>query len=226
MIKTKLIQISLLAALASTGSILAQVKAQPETFVLDPIRPFVYLKFDHFGPGEPWATDDVPFRLWFKLVSNCNVTIQVRTFGGLDHALGVMDEVIQNEKLLMIVSESEPEPKLNPISEPISGTTSAGVSSQSASTDANRTTKSEAPMPSGYWGELSSSLDLTPGKEVLFSLPVNHLSTRWHFEIPFTFKVPAGHCCRAEEVGGEPEMSLRYDLADLPDKIQEKIKEF
>jgi hypothetical protein len=81
-------------------------------------------------------------------------------------------------------------------------------------------------MPSGYWGELSSSLDLAPGEEVLLSLPVNHLSTRWHFEIPFTFKVPAGQVYRPEEVGGKPETRLRYDLADLPDKIQEKIKEF
>ena len=43
-------------------------------------------------------------------------------------------------------------------------------------------------------------------------------------KIPFIFKVPAGHCCRDEKVGGEPEMHLRYDLWDLPKAVQDQIK--
>lgn len=231
MFRTRLIQISLLVALASTSSVHAQVKAQPEAFVLDPNRPFVYLKFDHFGPGEPWGTEDAPFRLWFKLVNNCKVTIQVRTFGGPDDALGVMDQVVEDEKPFMVETGLGPEPEPISISESIPERTIAGASSQSAPTNDNRTKKTETlkperPMPRGYgyMGEVFSSLSLASGKEVLFSLPANHLSTKWHFEIPFTFAAPAVRCCRAEEVGGEPEMHLRYDLYDLPDNIQVKIK--
>jgi hypothetical protein len=56
----------------------------------------------------------------------------------------------------------------------------------------------------------------SPGESILFSIPVNHLSKRWHIEIPYTFALPRGKCCHNLDVGGEPVMVIVYGLEDLP----------
>jgi hypothetical protein len=225
----RLIRISgmLLAVLLASCGAIAQDKPKPDSLVIDPSRPFVYLKFDHFGSGKTWGEDEVPFRIWFRLVNNCRHTIQVRTFGGPDNALGVMDRVVQNEKPFMVV-ESENAPTLIPLGGmlpeiPTSGTPQAAPAAQAKPAKV-QPSREPMKMPYGYESEVSSEMDIPPGTEAYFSLPANHLSETWHFEIPFTFKVPRGHCCRTEDVGGEPLIVLRYDLEDLPERVQSKLK--
>jgi hypothetical protein len=210
--------------LVAATCVVAQVNPRSDSFVLDPNRPFVYLKFDHFGPGATWGDDEVPFRIWFRLVNNCKIPIKIRTFGGPDGALGVMDRVVEDEKIFTITSDtglaSEPIPISILIPELPSQAPPQTSPAQQAASSANR-----APhMPFGYESEVSSVQEIASGKEVYFSLPASHLSKSWHFVIPFTFKVPQVHCCRAEDVGGEPEMHLTYKLWDLPPAIQTEIK--
>jgi hypothetical protein len=230
------IPIMLLATLLFSVSVVAQDKPQPDSFVLDPSRPFIYLKFDHFGPGAPWGDNEVPFRIWFRLVNNCRVPIKIRTFGGPGGALGVMDRVVEDEKILTITADhgliDTPEP--SPISDlipelPLPGSPSTRPSAQTPAVknEPSQTTTDEEPsakMPSGYESEASSSAEIAPGRDVYFSLPANHLSTTWHFVIPFTFVVPLESCCRPADIAGEPENLLRYDLWDLPDSIKTQIK--
>jgi hypothetical protein len=173
------------------------------------------LKFDHFGPGNPWEENEVPFRIWFKMVNNCKVPIQIRTFGGPDGALGVMDRVVKDEDFLKMI----PEPVIVMPEPPLVGTLQVD-----RSLEAQLRAKEVVAQPWGYESEVSSTMLIPSEKAVLFSLPANHLSEKWHFEIPFTFKLPSGHTSRPEDVGGEPQMQLRYHLWDLPDAVQVQVK--
>jgi hypothetical protein len=38
--------------------------------------------------------------------------------------------------------------------------------------------------------DVASLIAIGPGEEMLFSMPVNHLSKRWHVEITFAFELP------------------------------------
>ena len=86
--------------------------------------------------------------------------------------------------------------------------------------------KSEAKaeqIPQGYMSEVGSFATINPAKEILFSIPVNHLSKRWHIEIPFEFGVPRGKGPRDPNNGGEPKMVVIYSLWDLPPKAEAEI---
>jgi hypothetical protein len=47
-----------------------------------------------------------------------------------------------------------------------------------------------ASMPDGYDSDVSSTATLDASESLLFSVPLNHLSGKWHIEIPFRFDVP------------------------------------
>ena len=76
-----------------------------------------------------------------------------------------------------------------------------------------------------YWFEVGSLLEVPPGNSVLFSLPTDHLSTKWHVEIPFDFKVPTGKGPRPDDIGGFPVQFLEYSLWDLPEEVKVQIQE-
>ena len=201
-------------------------------FILDPNRPFVYLKFDHFGPGEPWGDDEPPFRIWFRFVNNCNVPVEIRTFGGPGDMLGVMDDLVaEREGGIVVTSGDFIEPNRARLTQllpelPTPGGPAVPQSEKADSPAQQSSQKMKKPpkQPWGYDSDVSSVMDIPPGKDALFSLPANHVGEKWHFEIPFKFKTPATHCCRAEEVGGEPLMRLTYGIWDLPPAIEEEIK--
>jgi hypothetical protein len=69
-------------------------------FVINRNRPFVYLKIDHVGPGEPRSEDEPDTRVWFRLTNNCKVPIIVYTFGvpegSPEYEQGVMYKVVAN----------------------------------------------------------------------------------------------------------------------------------
>ena len=61
-------------------------------------------------------------------------------------------------------------------------------------------------IPHDYWFEVGSFQSIPPGKGLFFSVPVNHVEQRWHFEIPFRFELPKGERSRDPNVWGLPEM--------------------
>jgi hypothetical protein len=85
-------------------------------------------------------------------------------------------------------------------------------------------TKSDE-IPRGYIEEVASSMTIRPGQEIFFSIPVNHLSKRWHVEIPFEFELPKGKGPRDPTNGGTPMMVVQYYLWDLPSKSRAEIGE-
>jgi hypothetical protein len=201
-----------------------QQSQRPTNFVIDTNRAFVYLRFDHVGKGPKRWDAEPELRIWLRFVNNCNVPIELSTYGtpegGPTEEVGVMDEVVEN-----------PRPRIEITSGPPIETTSvdsAVPGSQPPSGQAEPNTRPEAAnepeeMPTDYWFELGSWMTVQPGKEVLFSIPVNHLGKKWHVEIPFEFKDAGGKFPRDPMNGGQPQMRLLYSLYDLPDQARAEI---
>jgi hypothetical protein len=172
-------------------------------FVIDENRPYVYLRFDHMGKGVKFSGDEPAQRVWLRFVNNCRVGIVLRTFGAPEGSptdeVGVMHRVVRDEQFRIRDIESDP-PALN-------------------GKDAEP--RQEAKMPNGYDFDVSSAETVKPGKSLLFSVPVTHLSKSWHMEIPYELDLPRGKGLREQIVGGQPSMILRYSAWDLPEDVQQ-----
>lgn len=176
-------------------------------FVIDGNKPFVYVRFDHVGPGAPRSEGEPPTRIWLSLVNNCRVPIVVRTNGVPDESpkeeLGLEYDVVANRpvKSMALIPEKN--------------------ESNAAQLKASETEALE--IPRGYIEEVASTQNIGPSESGLFSIPLNHLSKRWHIEIPFEFEVPRGQGPHDDRAGGIPVMIVEYTLYDLPPKSQAEI---
>ena len=183
----------------------SQTSALLPRFVIDENRQYVYLHFDQLGTGAKFSDDEPPKRVWFRFVNNCNVGIVLRTFGVPEGSrkdeIGVMHDVVKDAPQWIHGVNNSPPPLNTQSSEP----------------------SQQAGMPMGYDFEVSSSEIIPPGKSVIFSVPVSHLSKFWHIEIPYKFDVPSGEGPRQPTTGGEPRMVLLYSAWDLPEDIQQQL---
>jgi len=183
--------------------------------VIDPNRFYVYLKFDHIGKGIQRSPDEPNSRIWFLFANNCRVPIVVSTFGVPDGALsdeqGVMDDVVANALV-------------GPIFHPGSKPSAALTQNSATKKQKSEANLGVAEMPRGYMFEVGSSQSIPPGGAILFSVPVNHVGKRWHFEIPYTFDLPSGKGFRDPMVGGEPKMVVTYSMSDLPPKAAAEVE--
>jgi len=183
----------------------SHAQASP-SFVIDENRPYVYLHFEHVGKGVRFIEGEPTQRVWLRFVNNCRVPIILRTFGAPEGSpkdeLGVMHDIVKDAQFLIRGVEIEP-PALN---------------------DQNSEPHQEAKMPTGYEFDVSLAQRIPPGKSLLFSVPVTHLSKSWHIEIPYRFDLPPGKGPRQPVVGGEPKMVLLYSGWDLPEEVQRQLK--
>jgi hypothetical protein len=179
----------------------AQQKSVEPKFVINPDREYLYIQFDHFGPGEPRNDGEATNRVWLRLVNNCTVTIQV-IVNGFEPGHKPADEIALQDLVV-----ADPPPRM--------------VIEQNGSTS---NVKSKIEAPSDYWMDVGSEYHIRPGKNILFSLPTSQFVKHWHIEIPYEFVVPQGKGPRPEEIGGLPEMHLTYSLWWLPTEIQRKIE--
>ena len=187
-------------------------------FVIDASRPFVYVKFDHIGPGIPRTGDEPATRIWLRFVNNCRVPVVVRANGVPDQSpkeeVGLEYDVVGNRPTYPMVSFSmrvDTRPRLPTKIEP-------------ATKAVPKESEQDTPqIPQGYMEEVSSTAVIDSGEEILFSMPVNHLSKRWHVEIPFEFEVPRGKGPHDDRTGGIPIMVVEYTLYDLPPNSQAEI---
>src|ERR1700688_3413551 len=59
----------------------SQKSGNRNSFVINPNRPYVYLKFDHIGKGiQRWESEPTS-RIWLLLTNNCRLPITVNTYG-------------------------------------------------------------------------------------------------------------------------------------------------
>jgi|SRR6266850_1145926 len=183
-------------------------------FVINRNRPFVYLKIDHVGQGEPRSEDEPDTRVWFQLTNNCKVPIIVRTFGVPEgspkYEQGVMYEVVANPPIFgqMIANFKSGQPHK--------------VTDRKEQTPPTQPQSDE--IPRGYMFHVGSSDSLAPGEEILFSVPANHFDKRWHLEIPIEFDLPRGKGPHDPNIGGQPIIVIDYSLMDLPPELQAEIE--
>jgi hypothetical protein len=136
---------------------------KPSDFLLDPSKPYGYLKYDHIGSGKPQQQSTGPVRLWFRIVNNCRIPIAVRASGAsaADGGIAVFYEVI-------------------PIGPPeISIQGDGGVEI------GEPTKKEQISPPKGYSAEVASVIEIQPGRDLLFSVPRSHVSRDWFIRVKF-----------------------------------------
>jgi hypothetical protein len=170
-------------------------------FVINPNHPYLYIQFDHFGPGIPRNEDEAPNRVWLRLVNNCAITISL-SVNGFPEGHKPPDEVAIKDD---VVADPPPIVRI------VSGTPDAPI-------------KADEKPPYGYWSDVGSLEYIRPGKSILFSLPTSQFREGWHIEIPYEFVVPGGKGPRPEDIGGQPVMYVEYDLLWLPENIQQKVE--
>jgi len=204
--------VSLVLIGVATASLLAQSTKMGKDFLIDVNRPFVYVKFDHIGPGIPRTRTEPNSRIWLRLKNNCRIAILVLANGVPDDSpkdeVGLEYEVVANAagRGMVFVSTADAH-KLE--------TRETGSAHSSD-------TKSDE-IPRGYIEEVASSVSIDPGQEILFSMPINHLSERWHVEIPFDFELPSGKGPLNSNTVGLPVMAVHYTVWDLPRNSQAEV---
>jgi hypothetical protein len=169
---------SILICLTLFG-ISAFAQDRPGHFVVEHGKPWAYLRLDHVGPRKPLFDGEPEVGIWLRLVNNCELPIMLFTLGNDSKNSGsvVLDEVVPAQ--IFTIGTSVP------------------------------TTEQEADRPvppAGYYpkgADLLSVVTLSPGKELLFSVPRNHVSKMWNLRVQFFLKVgdssiPAGPLCYVE----------------------------
>jgi hypothetical protein len=178
----------------------AQQQTGEPNFIINPDRPYLYIQFDHFGPGTPENDNEARNRVWLRLVNNCAVSIRIVVNGFAEGHKPADEIAIQDE----VVEDPPPfitsEPPLGEEAKPFK-------------------------RPSyGYGSDVGSPFYIRPGKDILFSLPTSQFMKGWHIEISYNFALPQGKGPRPDDVGGEPIMYLSYSLWDMPKDIQQKVE--
>ncbi len=195
--------------------LLSQSTKTHKEFLIDVNRSFVYLKFDHIGPGAPRSDDEPTSRIWVRLTNNCRIPILVRANGVPDESpkdeVGVQYDVVPNPEIRGAVM-------FFPQSSVI------GKSESEKATDQQESQAKVEEVPRGYLFHVASLVSIEPGRNILFSLPLNHLSKKWHIEIPFEFELPKGNGPHDANSGGDPVMVVHYSLWDLPPKFQTEVE--
>jgi len=184
----------------------AQIKK--EDFLIDPSKPYVYLEMDHVGPRKPLRDGEPNMGIWLGLKNNSRLPVVViaskASDDRTDQPLWVGDEVVPNRP-----STGTESPGAGIGYQPGQGdltdiflwpnTTEAevigaedAVKSPPRISNKSGSVKRPHGYNNGYQPGPQVLRVVPPGGEVLFSVPVNHVSKTWHFEIPFRLALPNG----------------------------------
>jgi hypothetical protein len=198
----------------ATAALFSQTTKANKGFVIDENKPFVYVHFDHIGPGVPRDEEEPATRIWLRLVNNCRVPIVIT-------ANGVPDKSPKEEVGLryQIVANPSVYGSGGAIYRHASGEKSGGHKAD----DSPDSDEQTAVMPRNDLVDVASFISIGPGEQILFSMPVNHLGKHWHVEIPFEFELPRGKGPREDNTGGMPHMRVDYGLYDLPPQAQTQV---
>lgn len=204
--KIPLVAFCLLTSLLNPAGAGTKVASSVEGFLIDPSKPYVYLEVDHFGPRKPLRDGEPDTGIWLRLKNNCTLPVLVIASGVPAESAGVAvwveDEVVPNrpstgtesmgsgigyqpgqEDLTGIfLSPNMNEAEVRGAEDAMKGRP------QSAGRD------ERVKRPHGYndgYQPGPQMLKVIPsGGEVRFSVPINHVSEIWHFEIPFRLALP------------------------------------
>lgn len=164
------------------------------SFVIDASNPYVYLKFDHVGRRVPLSLSEPHEGLWLRLVNNCRVPVVVSLYNSGPGGLALFDKIIP----------------AGPSLSPPMGKATMGQDGQPI----EHRNESKSKPPQGYSAEVSSTTSIQPGKSLLFSVPIDHVSSYWYLEVRVTLTPLGSH-----EVS-EPETPLSFHWLDIPKDVR------
>jgi hypothetical protein len=70
-------------------------------------------------------------------------------------------------------------------------------------------------MPVGYASGMGVAQTIAPGKDLIFSVPANHVSLNWFMQVPFRFSLPP------VQKGGQPICYATFIWEDLPESYRD-----
>ena len=136
-----------------------------QDFVIDQSKPYVYLKFDHIGPRKPVQEGEGNTGIWLRVVNNFRIPIVFVSFNMPtgNPGVGLMDDVVDTEPMMQIYYSAEEE-------------------KEAQRQEQLRKLKQK---PTGYTSETAGVARVQPGKEILFSVPLNHVDDDWYMRVKF-----------------------------------------
>jgi len=171
-------------------------------FLIDANKPYIYLELDHIGPMKPLRNDKPNTGLWLHLKNNCRLPIVILAIGkspeNPNEGIVLEDEIVPNPQGQAtggdgtsggVVAPRELERMMDIFRFP--NLTEEEIRSAE---ERQKSATSPVERPRGYGSHNGfDSFVLTliaPGEQVYFSVPANHVSKTWHFEIPFRLALP------------------------------------
>jgi hypothetical protein len=194
----KLLRITMLICVFHSLFIVARTEAQlkKEDFLIDPLKPFVYLEVSHLGPRKPLDDSEPNSGIWLGLVNNCRLPIVVIASQKSDERTGeplwVADEVVPNrpptgtESSVEAVGYQPGEAKLTDIFI-WPNTSEAEVIGAEEAVKLALQTSDRSARPHGYNDGHEPGAQIlriiSPGQRILFSVPSDHVAKDWHLQI-------------------------------------------
>jgi hypothetical protein len=162
----------------------------PKSFVLDQSKEYVYIAFDHVGDRKPVFLGELKKGLWLRLVNNCRLPIIVNTFGtGTDDpGIGLFHEVVLSGMWLDARSGHFTRPPHN------------------------------LKLPHGYRMDTSTGTVIQPGKDLLFSVPIDHVNVNWYLRVRFDLDVVT-----PSKQGSDVLSYVDFDWWRIPEQFQKSI---
>jgi hypothetical protein len=182
------IKILLVALLVATTCLAQEHKSN---FLIDPSKPYVYLKFDHIGKRAPMYAGEGQQGLWLRLVNNCRIPVEVATYQDIagNPGVPVPDEIIKNSA--------------------IRGPKPADAGQQNRDGDVP-----PSELPDGYPSDVPETVLVEPGTSIVFGVPLNHVSPRWHLQVQVAL-----HFSTVRRVS-QPQTGVAFFWTDIPEKFR------
>ena len=170
--------------------------AEEGCFVIDNSRPWIDIAFRRVGKRIPVFPTESEHGLWLALRNNCRYSISVET-------METLDEPNKNEGTLLV---HDVVPIVTSIySTPLPPGAPAAKILANAKLD----------KPPGYAlpGDFAITAEVQPGKELLFSVPLENVTRKWFIRIQVDFRIPGDR-------GVQPLVFVDFDFPDLPKDVQ------
>jgi len=190
-------------------------------FVLNPSKPYVYLVVDHVGPRKPLRNGEPDKGMWLRLVNNCRLPLVIiaskPSANAAEGEPWVQDEVVPNKPSPGVDSQGAGvgyEPGQESLAEIFLHPNDDEAEVRGAEKSA-KSSRGLIERPHGYNDGYQPGPQvlkvIPPGGEILFSLPINHVSKTWHVEVPFRFAL------KQEGTIRQPYSHVAFFRGDLPE---------
>jgi hypothetical protein len=155
-------------------------------FAIDPKRPYIDIVFNKIEERQPVFSSESKQGLWLSLRNNCTYTIKV-------HILNASNK---NPGMLLIHDVFS---------------TMGWMDSPPGSLSENEAIA----QPRGYRGiDVVNSVEVLPSHELLFSVPLEHVTRNWAIRVEVYLKIPG------PTYGFQPRTLVEYRFEYLPDKAK------